>query len=143
MSSCWGNDCAYWGSAKAYDSKLTGLSSLARTNYGDNPYIQLQLSSSFTGTVTAVRLTGRADCCINDGQNLNVYLSSDTNFLQGTLCQAGVYMQNLAETVLVLCPVTPTAKYVTVMRNATKCVLALQEVEALYNGECCRRLPDS
>lgn len=136
QSSCWSNDCSFWGASKTYDSKVYTWLSLAHTWYDTNPYFQLNLGT-FTGNVSAVRIYGRSDCCVYQGQNLNVYVSATTNFngAQSALCAAGVGMTKVGDVITVLCPQMPwTAKYVTVMRNVTNDVLSLQEIQPLYDG---------
>lgn len=137
MPGCYANDCSMWGAMKAADTRLTGVSSLTLTQFGTNPYIQVNLGST-SMPITAVRLYGRADCCLAQSGNLNVYVSATPSFTgaNSTLCAANVTMGMLGDIVMVLCPITGSAtQYVTVMRSVTGGMLSLQEIEPLYDGE--------
>ena len=133
--SCLSNDCETWGPKKLNDSKLTGVRSLGMTYVAANPYIQLDLGVGRTD-ITAVRITSRADCCLQQSQNLNVYLSATTAFLPpaGMLASAGITFSAQGQTVTILTPVNITARYLTVWKNDTWQYLSLQEVTALYDG---------
>ena len=65
------------------------MHSLAITQYATNPYMQLDLNTS-RSDIASIRIVARADCCLSQSQNLNVYLSPTTNFMAGTLCRAGI-----------------------------------------------------
>ncbi len=139
---CYGNDCAYWGPQKAYDLNLRSFRSLAIVQYSTYPHMQFDFNDTRTD-ITAVRITARADCCVDQSQNLNVYLSNTTKFwdpisgltsLGSMLCSAGVRFNRLGETATVLCPVNTPARYLTVVMNGTN-YLSLQEVTALYDGK--------
>ena len=134
---CYTGDCNYWGPSKAYDSKVYGTGTLAHTDWGTNPYLQLNLGT-YSGNVTGVRLNARSDCCIDQAANLNIYLSATTSFTgaQSTLCAAGVKFTVVKEVMTVVCPITTyQPKYVTVMHNTSYYVLSIQEVTPLFDGE--------
>lgn len=140
---CYNWDCSNWGPIKAYDGRWNNLNTLAATNDGTDPYIQLALASTFNERLNAVRLYGRVDCCVQQGQHLNVYISSTTDFRAGTLCAANVTMARLGDVQTVLCPVVGfQARYVTVMRNTTLAdvdtKISIQEIVPLYDGGCSR-----
>ena len=140
---CFGGNCGYWGPAKAYDGKTKALSTLAIVQYATNPHMQLDLGSS-RSDITSVRITSRADCCLSQSQNLNVYLSPTTSFQSGTLCDVGLKFARVGETVTVLCPVNATGRFLTILLNGTD-YLSLQEVTPLYDGRvvrlCMRNCP--
>ena len=124
-----------WGAQKAYDFK-NGWYSLAHTNFGDNPYIQLDYGVNPPGNISNVKIIGRQDCCVNQASNINVYVSATTDFRAGVLCAQGISTQKLGDILVLMCPETTfTTRYVTVMRNVTNHVLSLQEVTALYDGK--------
>ena len=130
--SCYQNDCSYWGPRKAYDGKTTGVYSMAITTYATNPWMQFDMGMVRTD-ITAVRITARADGYLYQSQNLNVYLSANTSFFQGTLCKADLDFTVLGQTIAILCPVNITARYLTIWMNGTNHI-SLQEVAALYDG---------
>lgn len=135
---CFNLDCDTWGASKAFDSLTRGVKSLAHTSWGQNPSIQLQLSSSFNANVSAVKLFARADCCKDQARDMNVYISVTAAFTgpNSALCAANVSMVTDGGMIMVLCPIMPwVAKYVTVVRNTSGNVLALQEIQPLYDGE--------
>lgn len=133
--SIYGGD-PYWGPAKLYDGMERGIGSLTIVSYAAYPYVQLDLGEQ-RSDITAIRIVARADASLGQSQNLNVYLSADTNFTAGTLCGAAVTFASLGELITVLCPVGVTAQYVYVQMNGTN-YLSLQEVTPLYDGTCVR-----
>lgn len=145
---CYGGSCQVFGPQKAYDNISRGWQSLAIVQYGTNPYLQLDFNETRTD-IMAVVITARGDCCLDQSQNLNVYLGTNSTFLDpssglpstGTAaCVLGVHFTALGQTATVLCPTSPTtgtgtpAQFLTVMLNGTN-NLAVQEITALYNGE--------
>ena len=130
---CYGGNCAYWGPAKAYDGREKTVQSLAIVQYATNPHVQFKLNATRTD-ISAVRVVARADCCLSQAQNLNVYLSTTTSFLNGTLCDDGITFPTIGSAATVLCPINKAALYVTVMLNGTD-YLSLQEVTPLYDGK--------
>jgi hypothetical protein len=130
---CLGGNCAYWGPQKAYDGREKTIQSLAIVHYATNPYVQFRLNGT-RSDITAVRIVARADCCLDQARNLNVYLSTTPSFLSGTLCDDGIQFPTIGSAATVLCPINTAALYVTVMLNGTN-YLSLQEVTPLYDGE--------
>lgn len=128
------NDCTFYGWPKLADGLEQGIRSIAHTAAASSPYMQLDLGVGRTD-ILAIRLVSRYDCCLNQSQYLNVYISSTPDFLStGVLCMANVTFEFLGDDALVLCPVNATARYVTVQRNGTG-VFSLQEVQALVDGK--------
>lgn len=139
---CYRFDCDNWGAVKSYDGKMSNLATLTASNDGTNPFIQLELPSTFTQSISAVKIYGRVDCCMWQGQHLNVYLSPTTNFTAGMLCAADISMARPGDIQTVLCPVVSfQARYVTIMRNTTVWdvdqKISLQEIVPYYDGGCC------
>lgn len=138
---CLNSDCKSWGAAKAYDGKTSGTSSVAAVDWADHPYMQFDLGAS-PPNVSAVRITTRSDCCLEQAHGLYVYLSSDpTNFRTGnTLCAGNLSFTTLGTTQTLLCQAAVFGKrYLTVQMNtsentATK-YLSLQEVTPVYDGK--------
>lgn len=143
--SCYGGDVlkpkpknpaphADWGAPKAYDGKTLGISTLAITSWGANPYIQLYLGTS-PPNITTVRIVARTDSSQYQTQNLAVYLSQTTSFLSPTnLCEAGITFGIPGEIATVKCPLGLSSNYLTVQMNATG-YMAVEEITALYEGE--------
>lgn len=79
--------------------------------------------------------------CVDQSQNLNVYLSANTSFLVGNnLCAGNVTFKNVGDTQLLFCPVGLATRYLTVWVNTTETTrnnyyISLQEVTALWDGE--------
>ena len=133
---CYNGNCAGWGIAKVVDGREKSTSSLGLTSYGNNPYMQLDLGRP-RSDILQVRLVARADAALYQSQNLEVYLSTTTNFLgaSSTKCESGITFEYLGDDYTVLCPVNFTARFVTVLRNATNVVLSLQEVQPMVDGK--------
>ena len=136
VPNCYGGNCAAWGVAKAVDGREKSTSSLAIVQYATNPYMQLDLGS-LRSDILQVRLVSRADGWLAQSQNLNVYISTTTNYLGAgsTLCQANVTFDFLGDDAIALCPVNFTARYVTVWKNGTN-YLSLQEVQPMVDSKC-------
>lgn len=139
---CFAGDCFNWGAHKAIDTREKSLNGLAHTSWADFPYIQVDLGY-VRNDIMAVRLVSRADGWLIESQHVNVYLSNTTSWTStGSLCQSNVTFTNLGESVIVLCPVNSTGRYVTVWLNTTEAAhvgvnkyLSLQEIVPLRNGE--------
>lgn len=133
--SCLKDDCATWGTQKAYDGKETGLTSLAHTAFGNNPYIQLDLGS--TQNIDAVRIVARADCCLTSSQSLAIYLSSGTTDFatSANLCARGVGASALGESFTALCTPNLSGRYLTIqLQLGIDMALNLQEIVPLTEG---------
>lgn len=132
---CYDNDCSYWGPQKLNDSNVGSFSSLGIVQAAAYPYVQLDFGELRTD-ISAVRLVARADCCLDQSQGLNVYLSGNSTFLPpvGTLVSAGIAFTGVGQTVTITVPASIEARYLTVWKNHTWSYLSLQEVTALYDG---------
>lgn len=101
-----------------------------------NPYVMLDFGVVRTD-ITAVRIVSRADCCLDQSQNLNVYMSVNSSFMppSGMLASSGIRFTGLGQTVTILAPVNIDTRFLTVWKNDSWNHLSLQEVTALYDGE--------
>ena len=131
---CFGNDCPYWGYTKALDGIKTGTKSLAHTSFGVNPYLQFDLGS-VQGTLDAVVMVVRTDCCLERSTNLNLYLSNTTSIQSVTAFATRVSASALGETLTVAVPDGLAGRYLTILRNGSDTSVNLQEVRVLASGE--------
>jgi hypothetical protein len=134
--SCYQNNCNTWGYTKAIDGTTAGLSSLAHTEFGTNPYIQLDMGAVRTD-IAAIKLVSRTDCCLNRAINMYVYVSTtSTNFAQPqNLCIGPLSASSLGQTFTGTCERDVSGQYVTILLNATGLSLNLQEITVLADGE--------
>jgi hypothetical protein len=131
---CLGNDCGYWGWAKAVDGVKTGHKSMAHTDIGVNPYLQFDLGS-VQSTLDAVVMVVRTDCCLERSTNLNLYLSS-TPSIQGVApFVSAVSASVLGETLTVAVPDGVSGQYLTILRNGSDTFINLHEVTILASSE--------
>lgn len=115
--SCFTGNCAYWGPAKAIDQKELSTASLAIVESATNPWLQIDMGVQ-RDDIVGVRIVARRDCCVDQSQNLYVYLSSVTQWqLKNTPClkqdlSAGALKPTVqGQSVIALCPLNTTARY--------------------------------
>jgi hypothetical protein len=112
--------------------------------------MQLDFGAAHTD-ISLIRLVARSDCCLEQSQYVNVYVSTTTDFTgTGSVrCAMNLTFPALGTAVKVLCPVNITMRYLTVqkitsaaattgrrLQQSTSSVFSLQEVQALMDCEC-------
>ena len=135
---CYRNDCSGWGISKALDGVTSGLNSLAHTSMGVGPYMQIDLGSDDGSQVIGVELVARTGCCLVQGQNVTVWLSSTTDFAAtGTVVDSGIMFDGPgAKVTSVFSSVPAGSRYLTVQRATSgRVYFHLQEITPLRSGE--------
>lgn len=132
---CHLNNCNRFGAQYAYDGLTASNTTFVQSSYGYKVSIQLDLGVA-SAVLTAVRVVARTSCCLDQSQNITVYVSTNPSFGTGVQCGPLITFSTLGEVATVRCP-NITARYVTVGRESASVVtfLALQEITPLVNGE--------
>ena len=107
---------------------------LAMSTAGTNPYFIVEYSSMLSN-VSRIRVQARADSNLAQSQNIDVILGSSTSISAATKIATGLTFSALAESLYVDVPAGMSFSHIFVQRTVSGDVIALQEVEALVDGE--------
>lgn len=108
--------------------------SLAMTSAGNNPYFIVEYGTSLSN-VGQIRIQARADSNLAQSNNLDVLLGNSTSINAATKIATGVTFATLGENKYIAVPAGASFTHIFVQRMVTNDVIALQEVEALVDGE--------
>lgn len=129
--SCWQNKCDKFGYQKAFDGGTQSDAFWAITENATNPAVQFDLGSTYT--VTAVWIVSRTDCCLDQNNNIDVYVSMWPGFGNGTVCAQNVVFSSLGNNKTISCP-SMYARYVSIVKRDTN-FLNLVEVKIFGIGK--------